>query len=60
MSKEEARQAVLVLCHRHGMTVEQLSRYVLYDLCRPLPLDTSNKLAAVFSAAEEMLGEGRS
>ena len=59
MSKEEARRAVSVLCHRHRMTLEQLSRYVLYDLCRPLPLNMANKLAAVFNAAQEMLEEGR-
>jgi hypothetical protein len=59
MSKGEARQAVLVLCHRHGMTLGQLSQYVLYDLCRPLPLDMANKLTAVFNAAQEMLEEGK-
>ena len=51
------RHAIRQVCERHSLTVEQLSRKLLYHLCGPLPLKVMNAFADAFNVCQRMLEE---
>jgi hypothetical protein len=57
--ERKAEETVKALAEKHGLTVEQVSTQILYDLCNGVPdLATADRLTELFWASERILNGG--